>query len=110
MRKRLRSILFALLTPVALYWVTLLVNGWITDWQPEEKSRILATDFAGAEEYMIADSVLSFVTWNIGFGGLGAESDFFTTTRESGTPATAWCVRRGIWWTKTCRVLSKHSP
>jgi len=63
-----------LLVP-ALYFVTIFVSGWYTDWQPEEKTRLISPKWA--EEYQIPDSLLSFVTWNIGYAGLGEESDFF---------------------------------
>jgi len=75
MRKRILRTLKSLLFLALVYFVTLLGMGWYSDWQPEEKSRLLPASWV--DENIISDSVLSFVTWNIGYGGLGAESDFF---------------------------------
>jgi len=75
-RKKILLILGSLLFAALLYFGVLLANVWRHDWEPEEVSRILPRNIAEAN-YQIADSVLSFVTWNIGYCGLGAESDFF---------------------------------
>ena len=48
-------------------------NHWI--YQPEEK--ITAKITGNTTQKVIEDSVISLVTWNIGFGGLGAKDLFF---------------------------------
>lgn len=60
---------------VLLYLGAVLAYGTATDWQPEGKLEIETAQVAG--EPIIADSLLSFVIWNLGYGGLGEESDFF---------------------------------
>lgn len=63
-----------LLLPV-LYVFGVQINGYFADWHPEEMTRLI---IAGkATQPVIRDSVLHFTIWNVGYGGLGAESDFF---------------------------------
>jgi endonuclease/exonuclease/phosphatase family metal-dependent hydrolase len=69
-----RSIL-ALLATFVLYVVIVLIHGTITDYQPAEK--LPAEVHAHAHDMVIQDSVLSLLIWNLGYGGLGAEADFF---------------------------------
>ncbi|MCB0530238.1 MAG: endonuclease/exonuclease/phosphatase family protein, partial [Saprospiraceae bacterium] len=77
MRKRLlKRVLGALLALFFLYFAVIFIYGWVSDWQPAEGPEAMTVGQKG-DTAPIADSVLSFVTWNIGFGGLGAESDFF---------------------------------
>ncbi len=72
----LRRSLLAVVSVLLLYFILLFVHGWCTDWQPAEGTATLTpTQVSG--QSAIRDSVLRFVTWNVGFGGLGAESDFF---------------------------------
>lgn len=72
------NIFWLLFTPAliyGLYVVAVLAYGTINDFQPEEKISIETLNPADA---MPPDSSsLSFVIWNIGYGGLGAKSDFF---------------------------------
>lgn len=64
-----------LLLIVLLYLGGVLAYGTATDWQPEEELVIEPVRNAGKR--VIEDSILSFVIWNLGYGGLGEESDFF---------------------------------
>jgi endonuclease/exonuclease/phosphatase family metal-dependent hydrolase len=79
--KRIKTLLKGigiLLGLFLLYVIIVLVHGTITDYQPEEKLELKAD--ITASEGVIQDSVLSFLIWNVGYGGLGAESDFFYDT------------------------------
>lgn len=58
-----------------LYLLAIFVFGTITDFQPE--SEITLTPRKESSLKVIEDNTLSIITWNIGYGGLGAESDFF---------------------------------
>lgn len=58
-----------------VYIVITLVHGTLNDYQPEAIIPLEAAQ--EAEIQTIEDSLVSFVTWNVGYGGLGAESDFF---------------------------------
>ena len=66
----------ALLLLALAYVVVALARGTWTDWQPRGVTEVEADVPAGAPA-TIADSVLTFLTWNVGYGGLGAEADFF---------------------------------
>ncbi|MCB0570182.1 MAG: endonuclease/exonuclease/phosphatase family protein [Phaeodactylibacter sp.] len=70
----LRTLAFCL-SLLAAYIGLVLVSGTLGDWQPEEKVKLEPYQQASQQE--IGDSVLSFTTWNLGYGGLGEESDFF---------------------------------
>lgn len=70
-----RKIAFGLLLLFVVYFIVLFIQGWATDWQPEGTSSLSPT--GTAEKTTVTDSLVSFVTWNVGYGGLGAESDFF---------------------------------
>ncbi|RME93599.1 MAG: endonuclease/exonuclease/phosphatase family protein [Bacteroidetes bacterium] len=58
-----------------LYIGGVLVYGTLTDWQPRERKVLKPIQAAG--ESVVTDSIISLVSWNIGYAGLGAESDFF---------------------------------
>ncbi len=73
-RKIIKYLLIIILIPI-LYVAICLAHGTFTDFQPEE-SISLDVDQAN-DSKVIADSSLSFVIWNVGYGGLGEESDFF---------------------------------
>lgn len=73
-RKALRF-LALFLAIAALYIGAVLVYGSYGDWQPPAVSPLDA--YQVSEKNPIQDSILSFVTWNLGYGGLGEESDFF---------------------------------
>ena len=73
--KRLFQILAILVAVFLLYILIVIVHGTITDYQPKEKI-VLKVEGAATQE-TVTDSVLSFINWNIGYGGLGEESNFF---------------------------------
>lgn len=60
---------------VLLYFVVIFVYGWASDWKPQEEMPLTPTQ--NSTQQVLTDSVLHFVTWNVGYGGLGAQSDFF---------------------------------
>jgi endonuclease/exonuclease/phosphatase family metal-dependent hydrolase len=58
-----------------LYVIIVILHGTVTDYQPEEK---ITVDITGTSpKKIIEDSIISLVTWNVGFGGLGAKDLFF---------------------------------
>jgi len=59
-----------------LYFIVIFIHGWLSDWQPSDEPTPL-TLTQSSPNPVVTDSVLRFVVWNVGFGGLGAESDFF---------------------------------
>jgi endonuclease/exonuclease/phosphatase family metal-dependent hydrolase len=64
-----------LLLLVLLYLVVVLTHGTLTDYQPEQRIPLASSNPADAPQ-VVEDSILSFLIWNIGYGGLGAESNF----------------------------------
>lgn len=75
MRKPLVRIIIGVILAFFLYIAALLIYGTVNDYQPAgvislktEQSSNIAT---------ITDSILTFTIWNVGYGGLGAEADFF---------------------------------
>lgn len=75
MRKNIARAAIGVALLLVFYVAGVLLYGTLNDWVPEEKTLL---DNTGAEAIpVIGDSVLSFVTWNLGFGGLGEESEFF---------------------------------
>jgi len=75
MRRLSRFLIFSL-GLLAVYLLTVLAYGWATDWEPEQEISSIVPDQSSALT-TVTDSILRFVTWNVGYGGLGAESDFF---------------------------------
>ncbi len=59
----------------ALYVAGVLLYGTLTDWQPETVIDVKPAQ--PAAEKIINDSIVSFAIWNVGYGGLGAKSNFF---------------------------------
>ncbi len=60
---------------VVLYLAIIIIWGTLTDYQPEDVTELKmeGNSFSGE----LVDSTFSFLSWNIGFCGLGAEMDFF---------------------------------
>lgn len=58
-----------------LYVVLALIHGTLTDFKPDEVTKL---DFdTASSESVISDTALTFANWNVGYSGLGAESNFF---------------------------------
>jgi endonuclease/exonuclease/phosphatase family metal-dependent hydrolase len=71
------KIVLLLLLPVALfglYVVAMLVYGTLTNYSPPEK---VSLETYNQQESLAADSTFTFMVWNVGYAGLGAEADFF---------------------------------
>ncbi len=75
MKKALWALGLILAVPL-VYLIVVLARGTAVDWQPTGVASV-TLDEGEAPEAPIADSVLSFVTWNVGYAGLGAEAEFF---------------------------------
>lgn len=67
------KIILLLLLFVALVFVGLLIHGTLTVFKPKEKTILEAT----GKGINTLPTELSFMIWNVGYGGLGKESDFF---------------------------------
>lgn len=73
--KKARKIFFWLAGLILAYIAFILIFGTLTDFRPDNILDMEAHQ--RAEETTIADSLVSVAIWNIGYGGLGEESDFF---------------------------------
>lgn len=71
-----KRLFFGLVLLIISYFIGILAYGWATDWQPDPYPATLTFE-QNAGQTTLGDSMVTLVTWNVGFGGLGAESDFF---------------------------------
>jgi len=72
-------------TLIILYFSTIIVHAILTDYQPNE---ITSLEIAGkAGKNNVSDSTFTFLSWNIGFAGMGAEMDFFYDGGENVHPS-----------------------
>ena len=71
-----RRVTGLILLVLLIYFAGIFIYGWASDWQPGATPVSIALDQVSTTK-VLADSVFTLVTWNVGYGGLGAESDFF---------------------------------
>lgn len=73
--KTVKRILLGLVAIMLVYVAIVLIHGTITDFQPEA---VIPLEIKHpSDSTVVEDSVLTFTIWNVGYGGLGAEADFF---------------------------------
>lgn len=72
--KVLKIILLIVLVPPVLYIGGQILFGTLTDYKPEDVVRLRTTADLSSK---ISGDTLEFYIWNIGYAGLGKESDFF---------------------------------
>lgn len=87
MRKLLKFLAWVIALFI-LYIVGFLVFGTFTDWQPEGTEPLAPSAGQTATEVVINDSIISLLSWNLGYGGIG-DKDFFFYNQKG-----------GFWWTK----------
>ncbi|MEL7252486.1 MAG: endonuclease/exonuclease/phosphatase family protein [Bacteroidota bacterium] len=75
MLRKLLKITGLLLLLFLLYVGGVLLHGTLNDWQPEGETEVVSV--WEAPESVVTDSVISLAIWNVGYTGLGEESDFF---------------------------------
>lgn len=75
MKKNLLRMGFTLLAALVLYVAVVLIHGTLSDWQPSGIQALEA--YQAGQSAPVTDSIFSLAIWNIGYAGLGAESDFF---------------------------------
>ncbi|MEL6655788.1 MAG: endonuclease/exonuclease/phosphatase family protein [Bacteroidota bacterium] len=75
MLRKLLKIIGLLLLLFLLYVGGVLLHGTLNDWQPEGETEVASVQ--EAPESVVTDSVISLAIWNVGYTGLGEESDFF---------------------------------
>ena len=72
--KIVSRILFVVFLTVSLYLISVIGIGVATDYQPEPVSELIVSSHLPDT---LPDSVFTFLSWNIGYCGLGKEMDFF---------------------------------
>lgn len=77
MLKFFLNTILILITAAVLFFGGLILYGTITDFQPDPNTFSPAPVLAGGISSTEIDSVVNFFNWNIGYGGLGKEMDFF---------------------------------
>jgi len=85
MIKLIFRILFIAILVLFVYFVGILIYVWWTDFIPDKTKNIAVTGNSVAD--IIEKDTVSFLSWNIGYGGLGEESDFFYDGGETVTLA-----------------------
>lgn len=86
MKKMIIAIIIIIAIPV-LYLLGFILYGTLTRFQPAAMETV---EVVGNNNKPITDSVFTFMTWNIGYGGLGAETDFFYDSGTMITTPEAW--------------------
>ncbi|MEM6771585.1 MAG: hypothetical protein AAF597_13460, partial [Bacteroidota bacterium] len=80
-----------------LYVVGVLLYGTFTDWSPTGTETLASSRPSQTTTTEVQDTILSFLTWNLGYGGIG-DKDFFFYNKDG-----------GFWWTKPGTVrMSKE--
>lgn len=72
--KLVLKIILLLIATGVLYLAVQIIYATITDYKPEEIEEV---PIKGNNQQKITTDTLTFYTWNIGYFGLGKESDFF---------------------------------
>lgn len=85
-------ILIIVAIPV-LYFGGFILYGTLTKYKPaaNEAVEVVAGKQATASSQVLSDSTFTFMTWNIGYGGLGAEMDFLYDSGQRVLTPEPWC-------------------
>ncbi|MBN2636322.1 MAG: hypothetical protein JXR61_08625, partial [Prolixibacteraceae bacterium] len=67
--------LLVILIAIAFYFGVIIVVGSITNYRPEPVTELNVEETGIISE--ISDTTFTLLSWNIGYGGLGADMDFF---------------------------------
>ena len=62
---------------LALYLGGILTYGTLTDWQPSGVDPLTPSAGQRSADNFLPDSLLTLVTWNVGYAGLGADDYFY---------------------------------
>ncbi len=84
--KKILKIIGLVVVLVLVYLATVLIWGTINDYSPEPLIQLEKE----SEALKSIDSTITLLSWNIGFGGLGKESDFFYDGGNMVIPDEEW--------------------
>ncbi|MEZ4684897.1 MAG: hypothetical protein R3B47_02190 [Bacteroidia bacterium] len=79
----LRLLFWIALLPLA-YVVGVIGYTWMTDYKPAPETSVEVHGTPGKTSWAPGDSTIRLFNWNIGYGGLGAKSDFWKDDDGSG--------------------------
>jgi endonuclease/exonuclease/phosphatase family metal-dependent hydrolase len=89
--KRMLILLAILVLIPVLYIGGFIIYGTITRFRPAPVEDVpVVKASAGNSPAISINDTLTFMTWNIGYGGLGAETDFFYDSGKMVTTPEAW--------------------
>ncbi len=91
--KRILLILGILLGIIVLLLIGLIIFLTVTEYKPQPRQ---AADFVQIQEQLPASQELTVYTWNIGYGGLGKESDFFMDGGKMVNPPSQETVEKNL--------------
>ena len=91
--RKILSALGALLSAVLLAVAVLLIYLTVTEYDPQPRQ---AADAIRMEEGTAADTDLTLYSWNIGYAGLGKDSDFFMDGGEMVDPPSQEAVMENL--------------
>ena len=73
--KLLSKLFFTIILGFLFYIMVSLAYGYMTDFVPKKIIPLSPTQ--QSHNHKIIDSIFTITTWNIGYAGMGKESDFF---------------------------------
>ena len=92
--RRLFKILLAVLAAILVLIIGMLIFLSVTEYKPKDREKI-AVDGVGKKTLSVGNSI-SVLTWNIGYGALGDNADFFMDGGKSVTTATKARVNQNL--------------
>ncbi|MFI3321201.1 MAG: hypothetical protein R3Y50_01595 [Rikenellaceae bacterium] len=72
--KKIGVILITTLSVIVIFFAVFLVYATIWEWRPKEVENVAYTSTLPRP---LTSDTISIISWNLGYGGLGAEMDFF---------------------------------
>lgn len=94
-----------LVAGAALYVIGMIIYGTITEYKPEPEMSEQVPIKGKATESVKMDSVITLMTWNVGYGGLGKEMDFFY---DGGKTVRAPKEKWDAYFQGICKLISDN--
>ena len=73
--KVLVTVIIAVVSLIVIYLAVIIIWGTVTNYQPDEVTELEVHNPKSRHD--LQDSIFTFLSWNVGYFGLGAEMDFF---------------------------------
>ncbi len=73
--KVLVTVIIAVVSLMVIYLAVIIIWGTVTNYQPDEVTELEVHNPKSRHD--LQDSIFTFLSWNVGYFGLGAEMDFF---------------------------------